>query len=445
MAVQLPNFLNVPIREPDYSALGNVFENYYKGKDLPRQDIVNEYIAKGAPLDYLMKQVQAEHSRPMAEQALKAALLGNKIKQAEADYALPKEEQALLGSKLQNALRQVNVDYARPTAEQTLSGLRLGNQSTSLSNRQAEINLKKLQDDMAREAEFNAMLRNSLTPSGMNAETVRQQQNNAALGQALTGVMEHPAMKNQIAPTMVPQMAGHPAEASGGEIQEIDRGTPAHYKLDQLWEDKPEMRPFLVSRDYGKEVKETFDKRTGETRVVTKWPSKRITVKTIRPKLEEDLSNEIPLTKPGLAKVENEVRGIDSLIPYMDSLIEMSKPTKVVEGVNKTKLPLINLMPSNAGVAYRSQINKALESYMSSATLPRTNESIEKVGSILTRGHGEDDLTYHKRLIADRKEMIEKRDKNIKMLKKGLNKLGPNATDLSGYSSQQLKDMYHEE
>src|SRR5947207_5071980 len=80
MAIQLPNFLAAGIQKPDYSGLSDIFENYYGGKNLPRQDTINEYQAKGAPLDYLMKQIQAQFAKPNAEAALTGARLGNQGK-----------------------------------------------------------------------------------------------------------------------------------------------------------------------------------------------------------------------------------------------------------------------------------------------------------------------------------------------------------------------------
>jgi len=64
MAVQFPNFLSVPVRTQDYSGFGDIVNNYYAGKAMPKDDLI--------------KAIQAQFAKPNAEQALLAAQLGNK-------------------------------------------------------------------------------------------------------------------------------------------------------------------------------------------------------------------------------------------------------------------------------------------------------------------------------------------------------------------------------
>lgn len=443
MAVQFPNFLGVPIQKPDYSGLSDIFQNYYGGKALKQNDTINQSKVKEAPLDLLLKQIQAEFARPNAETALSGAKLGNQ-------------------------------------------GKSLSNRSTQLSNRQAEMTLQKLQQELRNQAEVEASVKAALAKGGassgmasgggfgggmmpsptqsppvmgstpMNsspmaqsmpggAEGVRQQQNGTALQKGLMEVMQHQAMKNQEMPTQAPILEEHPAERmndskSQTKVIETERGTPALYGLDEMWETKPQLRPY-IEKHYGKkEVKDQYDKKTGMNIVRTKWPSGRITVKTMMPEVE-DTGNEVPLTKPGMVKVENEIRGTDALLPYLDELIELSKPQKVVEGVETSKLPYLADIfgfqaPGNASATYHKTVNKALESYAAASKLPSTDKSIEKVHNILSRAPGESDRHYHEELIRERDAQLKKRARNLITMKKGLNKFGNTGSDES-YSSNE--------
>lgn len=53
MAIQFPNFLGVPVRTPDYSGIGDIVQNYYAGKAMPKDDLI--------------KAVQAQFAKPKAE------------------------------------------------------------------------------------------------------------------------------------------------------------------------------------------------------------------------------------------------------------------------------------------------------------------------------------------------------------------------------------------
>ncbi len=98
MPVQFPNFLSVPVRTPDFSGIGDIVDNYYRGKAMPKED--------------LLKAIQVEFARPTAEQALLSAKLGNKksgidIRKGELDIQTAMRElaqQKLLEDQLRAAL-----------------------------------------------------------------------------------------------------------------------------------------------------------------------------------------------------------------------------------------------------------------------------------------------------------------------------------------------------
>lgn len=487
MAVQLPNFLGAQLINPDYSGLGDIFQNYYGGKALKQQDIIGQNQAKAAPLDLLMKQIQSE--------------------------------------------------FARPNAETALAGAKLTNQSTQLTNRQAQMTMQKLQQELGNEARFNAAMKaaqaaqaaqagqrsgqgggvgmgggqGGMMPQGINpnmmpqgnqptigneaptgAAGVRQQINGTALQKGLMEIMQHPMMQNQNMLTQAPLMNDHPEEMAQARqsvqsttqpkstMQEIHSGNPAEYFVDKMWNDEPGMRPYLIKRGYkAPDVKEVYDKKTGATRVTTTWPSGRKTVKTIMPPIEQDEGEDIPLSKSGMGKVEDEIRGADVLVPYLDTIIDIATPTndlikekqnlsktdesksknidrikKIDEALkgrntaggiyNETQMPYFSNVfgfnfPSNASAKYHRIVNKALESYASSGKLPKTNESIERVHQILSRGTNESNKQFYEQLVQERKEQIEKRARNVKLMKKGISRFGTSSLDpeTQSYSSNE--------
>lgn len=425
MAVQFPNFLAAQLVKPDYSGIGDLFNNYYGGKALRQQDIIGQNQAQAAPLELLMKQIQAE--------------------------------------------------FARPSAEAALSGAKLGNQGKSLSNQQAGLQLQQLKRQIAEQAAIENQIKAAMAAANAGGQgggmqggggfggsaaqipDVEMPQQNMYqpikmndMGEALKKVMGQPMMQGQAEPATPPLMNDHPAEMerqsqrNNERIQELEAGTSSLYGIDRLWDMNPLARPYLEKKGYKKEVKRETDKKSGIEKIYTKWPSGKITVKSIMPE-QEDTGDEIPLTKPGLVKVEDEIRGTDSLLPFLDKLITMSKPRNVVRGVSESDLPLFEYSPTNAGSEYRTMKADALESYMASSKLPRTDTSIKKVDTILSRGYGEDDRAYHNRLIRKRKELLEKRDKNITLMKKGTKRFGNDTSSAADYSTEELRAMYNEE
>src|SRR5947207_12898641 len=184
------------------------------------------------------------------------------------------------------------------------------------------------------------MMPQSQSPMSMGANDVRKQQFGTALEKGFMDLMGHQAMKNQEAPTSAPLVEDHPAEmevekestgnnakAATSQVEEIESGSPVLYGLDKLWEQKPQLRPYITKHYGKKEVKTEYDKKTGQNRILTTWPSGRITVKTIMPPIQQDEGEDIPLSKSGMGKVEDEIRGADVLVPYLDTLIDITTPT----------------------------------------------------------------------------------------------------------------------
>lgn len=445
MAVQLPNFLSAGIQKPDYSALSDIFENYYSGKNMPRQDTINEYQAKGAPLDFLMKQIQAKFAEPNAEAALTGAKLGNQGK------SLSNRQTQMTLQKLQQELRnQAEVEASvRQSLAKGGAGMGVGNGGgmgggmPMPMNQPPQMgqapNMGGQAPNLTQEAP-NMMTSAPQAPGG--AEGVRQQQNGNALEKGLMEVMQHQAMKNQPMPTQAPLMNEHPAESrsdsqSGSKVEELDAGTPALYGLDELWDKKPHLRPY-IEKNYGKkEVKPEYDKKTGQNRIRTTWPSGRITVKTVAPQFnEEDLEKGIPLTTQVLNKVVNQVRGADAVLPYIDKIIDMGE---------NGELPHSSLYWSDASANFESTVDEALEGYMSSTGASNTDLSTKKMESILGRHFNESTANYIKRLKKKKEELAKARVQNVKMITKGLKKNPNMINESSGgksYSSDEWEPTH---
>lgn len=459
MAVQLPNFLSAQLINPDYSGLADIFQNYYGGKALKQQDIIGQNQAKAAPLDLLMKQIQAE--------------------------------------------------FARPNAETALTGAKLGNQSTGLSNQNTSLQIQQLKKQIAENAAIENQIKAAIAqqqagqgggmqggggfggqaqpemPDQMQSQGMYQPVKMNDMSEALSKVMANPMMRNQPAPMTNPLMEEHPEgmqkiQTHGKErFQELDPGTSSLYGIDQLWDRNPMARPLIEKRYGKKDVKREYDKSTGATRLVTTWPSGRRTVKTIMPPIEQDEGEDIPLSKSGMGKVEDEIRGADVLVPYLDTIIDIATPTndlikekqnlsktdesksknidrikKIDEALkgrntaggiyNETQMPYFSNVfgfnfPSNASAKYHRIVNKALESYASSGKLPKTNESIERVHQILSRGTNESNKQFYDQLVQERKEQIEKRARNVKLMKKGISRFGTSSLDpeTQSYSSNE--------
>lgn len=206
MAVQFPNFLAAQLVKPDYSGIGDLFNNYYGGKALRQQDIIGQNQAQAAPLELLMKQIQAE--------------------------------------------------FARPSAEAALSGAKLGNQGKSLSNQQAGLQLQQLKRQIAEQAAIENQIKAAMAAAnaggqgggmqggggfgGSAAQTpdVEMPQQNMYqpikmndMGEALKKVMGQPMMQGQAEPATPPLMNDHPAEMerqtqrNNERVQELEAGT----------------------------------------------------------------------------------------------------------------------------------------------------------------------------------------------------------------------------
>lgn len=440
MAFQLPNFLTADTGTPDYSGLADIFKNYYEGKQLPKEDLINS--------------IKAEYARPTAEQALLASKLSNR-------------------------------------------GSELSNRGSELSNRSAELKIQQFVRELAQQKAFERQLTQALTGNAANAGNagniqppVISQDRSQAVAQALSQMQQQNSgnqPQNQNLPVnprnMMPSASGlnvnngmavNPASSLGvgvapaspvmqqppiasTEPHEIvlDKGEPHLAGVDQMWESSPLYRSFLEKKGYKKEVKRERNNKTGEEIIYTKYPSGMMTKKIIAPQITtNDFDGDIPLTKPVLNAAVKQVRGTDAVIPYIDEMIAMGGATLDKNGdlvtdkngnviQKNNKLPSTSIPPftwTDAHAGYKRIVNNALEKYMAASGFVSTDKSTMKVDEIMSRSFGESNQHYLKELAKERKNMLKGRKQNVDMITKGMKRFPDFGSESSGKTEYSSND-----
>lgn len=348
MAIQLPNFLSVPVRTPDYSGLANIVQNFYQGKELPRNDLISA--------------IKTEFTRPAIEQELLSARLANQKNQLDLNNML---QQISSNKDFQNKFKQF-----------------LNNKDTNARNNFAENN---------------------------------QQSNNLAnlLSQSLTGTQKQQSSQNNQPQELV-----------------IDQGIPAQYKIDEFWDMHPEYQKLLEKQGYKKIVETKIDNKTGEVKVVTTYPSKRITVKTMSTRGQS--GDGIPLTNAMITKHQQVSSAVDNLLPTLKKLRDLKS--------HKNIYLFGNLTATAEQKDYERLVNSAKENIIRAFALNPTDSGLKTALNQLTIGGFESEQHYKKaidRLIDDMKERKAYSDKELKRS----NKISPIDTGAQGYSSEQWEEI----
>lgn len=440
MPIQFPNFLSVPVRTPDYSGLGDIVNNYYAGKAMPKDDLI--------------KAIQAE--------------------------------------------------FARPNAEETLKGLRLGNTGKSLSNRKEQLDIDRLVREASEQKAFEAQLRQALAagagagggngsgggampsyPSyGAASPVAPTSQGSAPAASPNSGSMPAPmsagspnmvgvttdlSSSDGIDPTkMAPRYRKFDQEATGlpdnayrpmagsslatpqapmapimpnAQPQEeepheivVTRGAPHLAAVDAMWDNNPRSRPFLEKQGYKKTQDIKFNAKTGQTTVVTKYPSGTITTKTVG-SLASSTGDGIPLTNKMISQHQQMIAAIDNAKPVIQEIIDQKgfQPYPRSTGMG--------LVPGWMGQAatYDGLVKSALDTLMKAYGLPSTNEGINTVKDQLLIGHGETAGHYRNRLRALIKDLDRRKAYSSQEVKKS-NKIQPVDASAGGgqsYSSDE--------
>jgi hypothetical protein len=454
MAVQFPNFLNVPVRTPDYSGFGDIVNNYYAGKAMPKDDLI--------------KAIQAQFAKPNAEQALLAAQLGNKktgvdIRKGELEIQNTLRDiaqQKMFENQLRQALTGGGVGASTGGVGGS-SGSMPTNMGANIPNiPNSPMNIMGGGSVGAAPQQFSPPSMGGGSPVGagmppalVNAVSQAMQSKmmpqgiqttpNNAVSMPNSDYTGAGANTPQSAPAQYQQQSPQISdEGSSSEIV-LSKGSPHLAGIDAMYDNNPLSRAFLEKKGFKKSEDIKYDTKTGKTILITKYPSGKKTVRTVVPTGSQAEENGIPLTKPVLNKVVNQIRGTDAVMPYIDKILEMGdikfdKKGNPIGSGGKNELPHFSYLPTDAHANYQSTISEALEKYMASTGLNATDLSTKKTEEILQRHFGESTNNYLKRLHNKKKEMMEDRKRNVAMVTKGLKKYGDLSEDNSErYSSNE--------
>jgi len=239
MAVQFPNFLSVPVRNPDYSGIGDIVQNYYAGKQMPKDD--------------LLKAIQAEFARPTAEAALKSANLGNtqaglNISKTGLDI---RKMQAELNEQ-EDMARQLRVALgggspaAQPMPSQAMPSMPQAPMQQPVAQPAPQPMQMPAQTLSRPPMTGTQAMAQALSPNFANRMTLVDDPAKLAAGlhpqlaQAFTSAMQNQqqVMPQEQAPQEQAPSMDQMAQALAPKLdaQVISEGVPALYKVDELWE-----------------------------------------------------------------------------------------------------------------------------------------------------------------------------------------------------------------
>lgn len=361
MAIAFPNFAGVPVRNTDYSGIGDAVGNFYAGYN--------------APKDALIKAIQAKFAQPTAEQSLLSSQLSNRAKQLEIQKAISDmAQQKAFENQLKLALSS-NGNATQPT-----------NTTTPIPNGMGQ-------------AIGQALTSTNKPPvNAPNAPVTPMTAPSAPAGQTSAPVMPTP---NMAQPTMEPN-----------EIV-ITKGEPHLAGVDAMWNNNPRSRAFLEKQGYKKSQQIKFDNKTGRTSIITTYPSGKITMQTAG----EGTSGEgIPLTSKMISKHQNIISSVDNALPIIKEIQDLNEqeagkngqlkdkywePYPRSEGAHWYTLGLGQIPGfQSKSTKYEALVNSVLDSLMGAYGLPLSNEGLQNVKNQILIGHGETDAAYTKRLIA---------------------------------------------
>lgn len=456
MAVQFPNFLGVPVRTPDYSAVGDIFENYYKGRAMPKDDLI--------------KAIQAEFARPIAEQSLLSSRLSNRRSQMELnkmarDAQIEAENARLLRQAISGNLPAPNTQPSNlpvpgavaPAPQQATGGFTPVDYMQMIATQQPKSYdpIPRVRELLAQEQGVNAGAQEPMQgfdPSKMDKRFVGVDQ--AATGLPASAYKPKPDITSIGVPMPQAQAGNVPQQNVPQQVQSdeivLQKGAPHLAGIDQLWESRPDMHKYLESRGYKKSQEIKTDAKSGRTTIKTVYPSGTVTLKTIgRP----DTGEGIPLTNAMVTEHQEVIKGVDNVIPILEQILALGGGEIVDEkgmpaGKNKDVLqpyPLKGYTPFSMGnipgwmsdaADYDTLVTSAAEPLVKALGYPGTDKGIEKaVKQVITTG-GERNYRYIQRIRRLIQELKNKKAYSEKALKMS-NKISPVDTGAGGYSSNE--------
>lgn len=404
MAVQFPNFLSVTNRKPDYSGIANMYEDYYAGKAMPKEDLI--------------RAIQAEFARPQAEQGLIAAKLSNKRNEVEINrMAQEAAQQAAFEKQLRqafggNPMPEGRSDRASLPLPPVRNAAPIGASTTQTSRAAAIPGVNIVSEDASADAGFD--------PAAMDPRFRKFDKMASGLpASAYTGNKPVAAAPKSDEP----------------EFNEIvvNKGDPHLIGVDKMWDENPLSRAFLQKKGFKKKTEVKFDNKTGRTTLMTEYPSGKVTTQTYGGGSAAG-DGGIPLTNAMITKHQNVIAGVDNVIPVLENILKLGGGEKLDEkgnpaGKNKDVFqpyprssgytPGMGWVPGwmSDAADYESMVTSAAEPLVNALGYPKTNEGIEKAVQQVVTTHGETNSRYIKRirkLIEELKKKKEYSEKEVK-------------------------------
>lgn len=385
------------------------------------------------------------------------------------------ENQFYPRSKLADIIGQENIN--KYYGKQAESGL----QTSALARTKTQLEIDKAIADQQQERNFSKLLRDSMQqqqgapqegaperqpmaqpyaqqtpqpyaqpmaqPGGLTQENLNPYANaagttnrNATLPGTQNLNVENPSFTAQR-----PEMP-ESGNISGSKEQVLSPGNPQFYNIDDAYEKHPEARAFLEKKGFKKVEKMQVDK-SGNVRLFTKSPSGRVTVRnTGAPQAKDIMNGNIPLTKPVLNKLVNQLRGSIAVKPYIKKLLDLGdiqfdKSHKPIGTGKKNGLPWTYSLNANAEATYRSIVASALEKYISASGLQQSDISTKKMEEVLYRAPKETANHYVNRLY-DQLQDMERDDKiNEKLIREGIKIYGGDFEEKSSKNNSGNEDF----
>lgn len=410
MAINFPNYLAAALVQPDFSGLGDSVSNYYAGKMKPKDDLI--------------KQIQAEFARPNAEVALQGSRLGletgrlgnEKSRLEIAKLRREMAQQAELENQIKAALSgavggaQTRQPSGQPMPQMPQGGLQMGPQQPSPDN---------MTFQQGQPAAMGGL------PPAIAQALQNMRQNAPQNPDSAAGAMP-PALGQQLQPEA--QQDGTEQPSAVEQPQIITPGTPRLEAIDNLYDQNPLSREYLEKKGFKKKTEVKFDPKTGQTRILTTYPSGKVTLQLVGSAAKGE--DGIPLTNAVITQHQKTISAIDNVIPTLEEIKE------------KSNFPITNLgaLRSTGGsrdyADYQSLVGESLDKLMSAFNLPRQKESIETVRHMVERRSGETVSDYKNRISSLIKKLEKQKNYSASEIKRS-NKIQP-----VGRSDSQSQDTY---
>lgn len=336
-----------------------------------------ENLAKGYKAGNLPEELKRQAEKENTANQMAALLLQEEPEKFGADLA---------GKKISNAMAQL-LYQQQPEKFRA----EMGSTSSQNSARQAQVRLAELQYDPAKYAAYINGLRTELSKSMGQANPAPQQQMPGELS-------------NQ---TPIAWGEGNTPMANAPQQMEAPQPNPSSFNNEDF-------------------INSLIRKQAGLSEVPAETPQQKNdrALNLFKEKQAAKLSGEVP-TNAFITANQNAVQAIDNVIPLLKNLKESVIPSQT--------LGLARFTDPDAQAAYNSQVAGISDSLVTAMKLPKTNESLELVKTMVGREPRESEGAYLKRIDKVIKDLGERRKQSLSSIKK------PLSESSSGSSSPVLR------